>query len=255
MGRTGATRRFSVLDGPYTLKFPGQNGKHMDVGNDIYIPEYTVPWTVFMTVNLISYPIIGHIFSEYMSSGSFRGRIIRTENGILKVMLIRTNGSNECVAQYNAPAIGRFVNVVISYNGNGNTSGITVYYDGVAQTAKTTTNTLSGSIIPTSTVATRWGAWGGSGSNQGMYITRFGIANYVFSSTNVNDLRYANYFSGGAPLDYYATTEGSGTSVASTGTAAHNATIVISGSGVTWDSTILPSKKRSTISQQRLIVS
>ena len=154
------------------------------------------------------------------------------------------------VAFYLPPAIGKWVRVVETYSGNSNTSGVKVYYDNVLQTQASTVNSLTATIV-SSGVTTKWGGFAGAGQNANMYLAAPTVLDYEMTAQQVADDWYKPN-SGNAPVDTYALTEGSGTSVASTGTGAHNGTL---GAGVTWSSTVVPMKARSVIPQTRLTVS
>ena len=65
------------------------------------------------------------------------------------------------------------------------------------------------------------------------------------------DLFFDDQVPGVTPVDEYLCIEGSGTSVASTGSAANDGTLT----AVTWEANNVPSKERSSITQDRTPIS
>lgn len=250
MARLSAGRRRIVKNYPYTLNFPGSNGNHLSIGTDVYLFERTQAWSISFGILVKKYNTGsgGHIFSEYQSTVPYRGRLIRIDTGLLHFWLINTFGSNELKVSYSPPPVGRFVRVVITYDGSGTAAGVKCYYNNILQAQISTIATLSATIVATG-VSTRWGAWSGDGVNQPMYLSRPSIHNYELTAQQVADDWYDANWNGTAPIDLYELSEGSGTSVASIGSAAHNGTIA---GTVTWESTIVPMKSRTVISQNRL---
>ena len=255
MPRTAATRRRQIQNFPYSLYFPGTNGNDMSVGTDAYPYERTQAWSISFWILPVAYPTAnGHIFAAIQGSSPFRGWLTRlqTTGGVtsLNFYLISTVNTNQLIANYAAPAIGRWTKVDITYSGNSNTSGVNVYYSNVLQTQTSTTNTLSATIVASNVVA-KWGGFAGASQNANCYLADQKIFNYERTAQNIADDWYKPN-SGNAPIDTYSLTEGSGTSVASTGTGNHTGTL---GAGVTWSSTVVPMKKRTAINQNRLALS
>lgn len=225
----------------------------MTIGTDTYLFERTTPWSIAFWVKVKTFPSGsgGHIFSEYLSSGSYRGRLVRIDGGFLRFWLINQFSTNELKVNYIPPSRGRWVRVVITYSGNSAASGVKCYYNGVLQTQVSATETLSATIVATGVTA-KWGGWGGAGVNLAMRLAKPAIIAHEMTAQEVADDWNDSAWSGTAPTDYYDLTEGSGTTVASSGSGAHNGTL---GAGVTWDSSDTPGKARSAIAQSRLPIS
>lgn len=247
--RTAATRRISVKNYPYALSFPGSNTNDMSVGTDTYLFERTQAFSVGMWINVKRY-LAGsaHIWSEYQSGSPFRGRLIRIDSGVLRFWLINTLNTNELKANYAVPPLNRWIRIVFTYDGSSTAAGVKCYWDGVLQSQVSSTATLSATIVATG-VSTKWGGWTGASANQPMFLAKPFVSDHEWTVTEVADDFYDSKFSGVAPVDYYDITEGSGTTVASLGSGAHNGTL---GASVTWSSTETPMKARTTIPQNRL---
>lgn len=251
MTRTVAGRRRAIINYPNSLNFPGTNGSHLHIGTNVYAPERTSAWSIAYWILPKNNNVVNaHIFAEIDSSLPFRGRIVRYTASICYIWLLNTFNTNECYAGYKVPPVGRWTRVVHTYDGSSNSSGIKTYYNNILQTQTTTKNALSATIIP-SAASTRWGGWGGASGNYPMYLAAPAHLDYEMTAQQVADDWYKPN-TGTTPVDKYDLTEGSGTSVASTGSGAHNGTIAGS---VTWSSTVGPMKARSVIPQTRLAVS
>lgn len=254
MQRTAAGRRQKIKNIPYSLYFPGTNGNDMSVGTDAYPYERTQSWSIAFWIFVCAYPAAnGHIFAAIQGSSPFRGWLTRlqTTGGVtsLNFYLISTVNTNQLIANYTPPPIGQWVRVVETYSGNSNTSGVNVYYNNVLQTQRSTTNTLSATIVA-SGVAAKWGGYAGVGQNANMRLDKPEIFNYELTAEDVAD-DWFEHKTDTPPVDTYALTEGSGTSVASSGTGNHTGTL---GAGVTWSSKS-PIKSRTQIEQNRLPLS
>lgn len=255
MARTASGRRRSVIDHKYSLNnATGDNGNYMNVGTNIYPYERTDTFSIEFLVNAFASSGTQGIFYAIKSTSPFTGIIARFLSGSFVWHLVNTFSSNEAKATYTLPPLNTWTHVVCTYSGNSNTSGMKVYYNSVLQTASATVNTLSATIVD-ATAVTRWGAFpDGTGTTpfKGKFIPKR-VFNYELSQAQVNDLWYDNKVTGTAAIDEYAVSEGSGTNVASTGSGAHNGTLV-GGAGITW-STDTPMHARSVITQTRLAVS
>lgn len=226
----------------------------MDLGTDVYQFERTQAWTIGFYIQPVDFPSGSgrHIFSEYQSSGIFRGRLIRIDtSGVLRFWLISTFGSNELKVNYAPPQLGKLTPVIISYDGSSTAAGVKCWYDGVLQPQSSATETLSATIVATG-VSTMWGGWAGVNLSWKGNLSECFIDTRAWVQADVDDYIYDHEFSLGTPTDVWRMTEGSGTSVASTGTGAHNATL---GAGITWVTSPTPGKSRTAIPQTRLSVS
>lgn len=256
MARLAAARRRLIKHISAVLKGTTANNSRIDIGTDVYLWERTQPCSYAFWIFPFAYPSgsSGHIFSEYGATAPFRGRMIRIDSAGsgLKLWLINTFGSNELQANFPPPPIGRWTRVVITYDGSSTAAGIKCYYNNESQPRISSIATLSATIVP-SGVATRWGQWGGAtGLGMPMFLGKPAILNYEMSAAQVADDWYDQRFSGATPIDVYELNEGSGTSVASTGSGAHNGTV---GAGMTWETTNTPMRTRSPLTQNRLSVS
>ena len=251
MPRTVASRRKSVTNFPFSLYFPGAaTNSVMDVGADIYNYERTQPFSVAFWLYPLSYPVATrHILSDYLATGTFRGRFIRTESPtILRFSLVNTLVSNELRCIYIPPNLAKWTRVVFTYDGSSTAAGVKCYFDNVLQTKASTIETLSATTV-TSGINTRWGNWGGgTGLGLSMFLAKPAVLNYEMTSGQVADDWYDSRWSGNTPVDWYPLSEGSSTSVASLGTGNHTGTL---GAGVTW-STNTPGRARTAIPQNRL---
>lgn len=256
MARTAiTTRRIGVQNFPYSLYFPGTNGNDMSVGTDSYPYERTQARSIAFWIRPVAYPSAnGHIFAAIQGSSPFRGWLSRlqTTGGVtsLNFYLISTVNTNQLIANYAAPAIGKWTRVVETYSGNSNTSGVNVYYNNVLQTQTSVTNTLSATTVASGVVA-KWGGFAGASQNANMHLDKPEIFNYELTAEQVAD-DWFEHSVDTPPVDTYAFTEGLGTDVASTGTGEHDGTL---GAGVTWSSTVVPMKSSSVLTQARLAVS
>lgn len=257
MPRATASQRRAIIKYPYSLNFPGSSvDSVINVGTDVYNYERTQPWSVAFWINPTSYltgTSVGHIFSDYLASGTFRGRLVRIDtSGVLRFWLINTFGSNELKANYVAPPLGAWTRVVITYNGSSNATGVKCYFNNVLQTQSSSTSALTATIV-SSGINTRWGNWGGaSGLGQAMYLVKPAILNYEMNATQVADDFKLSLWSGVTPIDSYDLTEGAGTTITSSGSGAHNGTL---GSAVTWGTSIVPIGTRKNLTQARLPIS
>lgn len=254
MPRNIATNRPQIYNVPYSLSSDGSNGNYVSIGTNVYNYERTQAFSLIFWVFPKSYPSSGgHIFSEYDSTNPYKGRLVRIDGGLLRFWLISNFGTNQLKANYTPPPKGQWTRVVISYDGSSTLAGVKCYYNGVLQTqAPASEQTLSSTIV-SSNAQTRWGQWGGAGLAMPMNFAKFGIINSVLTQTNVDE----DYFSGlvrtgNPPVDYYETTEGSGTSLASIGTGANNGTI---NGTITWDSNKVPKDERQSLAQGRVQIS
>lgn len=250
MPRNIATNRPQIYSVPYTLSSDGSNGNYVSVGTNVYNYERTQAFSLVFWIFPKSFPSSGgHIFSEYDSTNPYKGRLVRIDGGLLRFWLIANFGTNELKANYTPPPRGQWTRVVITYDGSSTLAGVKCYYNSILQTqAPASLQTLSATIVSTS-ASTRWGQWGGASLAMPMNLAKFGIANYVLTQTHIDeDYRTGQVRTGNQPIDYYETTEGSGTSLASIGTGAHNGTI---NGTITWDSTNIPKSQRRNLTQGR----
>src|SRR3990167_170004 len=252
MARTSATRRISVKNYPYSISLPGSNGNDVSVGTDVYLYERTQAFSVGMWINITRYLAgAAHIWSEYQPVSPFRGRLIRIDSGLIRFWLINTINSNELKVNYAVPPLKRWIRAVFTYDGSSTAAGVKLYLDGVLQTQVSSAATLSATIVETG-VSTKWGGWTGASACQPMLLAKPFVSDHELTLTEIGDDFYDSRFSGVAPIDYYDITEGSGTTITSLGSGAHNGTL---GASVTWGSTDTPMKARSTITQNRLSLS
>lgn len=257
MARSVATNRISLVNYPYSLLLPGTSvNSVINVGTDVYNYERTQPFSICFWINPTSYPTglsSGHVFSDYLATGTFRGRLIRIDSsGVFKFWLINTFGSNELRIHYQPPPIGMWTRVVVTYSGNSAASGVKCYFNNILQTQISATETLTATIV-SSGINTRWGNWGGvTNLTFPMYLAKPSVLNYEMTAQQISDDYFSSVWSGTNPIDYYNLTEGSGTSIASSGSGANTATL---GASVTWSSTIVPRKSRTAITQSRIAVS
>lgn len=253
MPRPVAGRRRAVKHFPYSLSFPSAAAQKMTLaGTDVYNFERTQPFTIGMWLNPIrDITNTIHIFADYLNSGSFRGRLIRIDSSLLRFWLINTLTTNQLQVNYTPMALNKGAWLFMSYTGNSLASGVSCWFDRTLQTQISSLQTLTGTIANAGT-STVWGGWPTVSFPYGGLMAGMFVCNYAFNQTMVDDFFYDGIFSGGTPIDYYPLTEGSGTSVASTGSGAHTGTLTAS---VTWNSSATPGKARTTIPQARLTVS
>lgn len=254
MARLAATLRRAVRNFAYTLKFPGTNTIYMSLGTDPYLFERTTPWSIGFWLMPVDFPAGSgrHIFSEYQTGAPFRGRLVRIDtSGILKFWLINTFNTNALQVNYAPPPIGQLTQVTIAYDGSSTAAGVKCWYNGVLQTQLSSIQTLTGTIVATGVTGV-WGGWAGNTNPWKGNIGECFIDARQWTQTEVDNYYFRGIFSAGTPTDVWYMNEGSGTSVASSGTGAHTGTL---GATVTWDSANTPMKARSAISQNRLPVS
>lgn len=255
MARTNAGRRREVQKFPNVLSFPGTNTVYMTIGTDAYKFERTQPFTIGFWINPVDYAASAgrHIFAEFKTSGTFRGWLCRIDaSGTLRFWLINTFSTNELKGNYAPPPIGTLTWVCISYDGSSTAAGIKCWYNHVLQTQTSSTATLTGTIVDSGAVVSTFGGWAGNlNAWKGLLGEAF-IDARQWTQTEVDDYWYDKKFSLGTPTDLWSMTEGSGTSVASTGIGAHNGTLNAS---VTWSAAYTPMRSRTSVPQNRLTVS
>lgn len=255
MPRLDATHRRAVINHPYTLKYPGTNSVYMTIGTDVYKYERTEKWTVGAWIMPVDYAAGSgrHIFAEFQTGAPFRGWLLRIDtSGILRFWLINTFGSNELKVNYAPPPIGQPTRVIVTYDGSSTAAGVKCWFNGALQPQLSTTETLSATIVAAGAVVSTLGGWAGNLNPWKGWIGKSFIDHRQWTQTEVDADWYGQIFSAGTPTDNWQMSEGSGTSVASSGTGAHTGTL---GATVTWDSANVPMKSRSIISQSRLSVS
>lgn len=251
MARTLTSRRRIVEEFPYSLDFNGASGTEMDIGTAIYQFERTdsFGWAYWLYVRepaTTTQIIVG----EFASS-PFEGWHTRFVGGLLRDWLIGSAGGAQSLRkEYIPPQRGRWTLVETTYDGSSSTSGLKCYYNGVLQTAVNSLNNLSTSMLAAD-AEMKWGNFvTGSPAFNGKIIP-IAVFDYERTATEVADLYYDNEITGTTPLDYYAIDEGSGTNVASTGSAGNDGTLA----SVTWDANNTPGKLRTVVPQERLIAS
>lgn len=251
--RTASGRRRSVQNFPYSVYCPATSNNSLGVGTNVYSFERTQPFSLEFFINPITIPANGNIFAECETGSPFRGIFVRHETTTLRFSIINTLTTNEAKSSWPAPPIGQWTHVILTYDGSSDVSGQKAYYNGVLQTKTVSTpNNLSATIVAAS-APTKWGAFSTGSTGANAYLIPRRVLNYELSQAQVNSIWYDNQVTGTAALDQYNCTEGSGTTITSTGTAAHNLTF--SGATIAWNSTFYPNKARTVIPQNRLSLS
>tara|TARA_R100001530_G_scaffold13251_3_gene12264 strand:+ start:2035 stop:2772 length:738 start_codon:yes stop_codon:yes gene_type:complete len=243
--------RLSVANFANSLNFDGVSGKELDIGTDVYNFERTdsFSWSFYVAFRTIS---ATRILGGEWKGSPFQGWHSRISGGLFRNWLIGSAGAGSSLyVDFIPPLLNRWTLVTVTYDGSSTVAGFKCYYNNVLQTAEASAEALATSINAASQ-GMKWGAWSGAATNvlDGL-ITHMRVFDYELTTAQVADLYFNHAVTGTAALDEYLCTEGSGASVASTGSSANAGTL----SGVVWDSANVPRGSRSAITTNRTALS
>jgi hypothetical protein len=112
----------------------------------------TTPFSVSMWIIPTSGGAFTPILSTIQGSSPFTGWDLGEISGALQFRLINTYPSNYLRVMQAALPVGSLTYVVVTYDGSQHAAGVSIYYNGTAQTTTIPSDTLTGTIANANTV-------------------------------------------------------------------------------------------------------
>lgn len=154
----------------------------------------------------------GVILGREQNSGNLTGYIVASDvtTGMFNLLLRNVATTNELKVRCNGLSLNKWGLLIITYNGTSLASGVKMYVDGISQTVSTVTNTLTGSIVPSSINfqigARESGGLPFAGSVGTVQIIKGLVMNDDICKMVYNDWKYGrlkNHYDGGVVVAWY----------------------------------------------------